>query len=113
MEIRRPDFPPRSGLRLDFRLHRHEADIRITQENQPKDGGRIFGWLEGSIGPELIGDVPELFFEFGVGVVGGGGLSPMHEMQQASQPEEWRKKEVGFPFQPMQPDNVLNLGKVF
>jgi hypothetical protein len=47
---------------------------------------------------KLIGGVPEFLFDFGVGVVGGGGFSPMHEMHQTSQPEEWRKKEVGIPF---------------
>ena len=80
MEIRGADLPPRSGLRLDFLLHRREADIRIAQEDQAEDGGRIFGRLEGGVGPELVGGVPELPFEFGVGVVGGGGFGPMHEV---------------------------------
>ena len=33
VEIRRADLPPRSGLGLDFLLHRHEADIGVTQED--------------------------------------------------------------------------------
>jgi hypothetical protein len=62
---------------------------------------------------KLIGGVPEFLFDFGVGVVGGSGFSPMHEMHETSYPEECRKNEVGIPFQPMQPDGVLDLGRDF
>jgi len=67
-------------LRLDFLLHRHEPDIGVTQEDQAEDGGRVFGRLEVGSGPELVGGIPEFFLESGVGVVGGGGFSPMHEI---------------------------------
>ena len=80
MEIRRPDLPPRSGLRLDFILHCDKADIRIAQEDQAENGGRVFRRLQVRAGPELVGGVPELLFEFGAGVVVGGGFGPMHEM---------------------------------
>jgi hypothetical protein len=80
VEIRWADGAAGSGLRLDFLLHRHEPDIGVTQEDQAEDGGRVFGWLQVGSGPELVGGIPEFLFEFGVGVVGGGGFGPVHEV---------------------------------
>lgn len=69
MEICRSDFPPRSSLRFQLLFHRRETHIRIAQENQTEDGGRVFGRLERGIRPELVGGVPKGFLESGVGVV--------------------------------------------
>ena len=80
MIVGRANLAARSGLRLQVLFHRSEADIRIAQEDQAEDGGRVFGRLEVRPGPELVGGVPELLFEIGVGVVGGGGLGPVHEL---------------------------------
>jgi hypothetical protein len=81
--IRGADLPPRSGLRLDFLLHRCEPDIGVAQEDEAEDGGRVFGRLEGGSSPKLVGGIPELLFEFGVGVVGSGGFGPMHEVTES------------------------------
>src|SRR3546814_8860823 len=46
-----------------------EADIGEAQEDQAEDGAGVFLGLEPGIGAELVGGVPEVFFQGGRGGV--------------------------------------------
>ena len=48
---------------------RREADFGKAQEDEAADGRRVFLGLETGVGAELIGGIPEAFFQRSVGNV--------------------------------------------
>ena len=65
-----------------------KADFSKAQEDEAEDGRGVFLGLEAGVGAELVGGVPETFFQSGVvGVLFGRG-DPLYEAGAQSSGED-------------------------